>query len=161
MRMVTSPECANADRHPRRTQDEPEDRTARTLAAARDAGPEERNALLNEVICLNMGVARSIAARYFNRGVDHQDLTQVAYVALTRAAHNYRAGQHTDFLAYAVPTISGELKKYFRDQCWGVRPPRRIQQLQADIAAATERGLQAAAPARALTPCSSTITPAS
>lgn len=126
MRMVTSHDCASQDR-------QPQDLTARTLAAAGDAGPEERKALIDEVICLNMGVARSVAARYFNRGVDHQDLTQVAYVALTRAAYNYRPEQHTDFLAYAVPTISGELKKYFRDRAWTIRPTRTVQESQARI----------------------------
>ena len=83
-----------------------------------------------------MGVARSVASRYRNRGVDDEDLLQVAYLALTRAARDYDPGRQDDFLSYAVPTIRGELKKYFRDLGWVVRPPRRIQETQAQVSRA-------------------------
>jgi len=56
-------------------------------------------------------------------------------MALTRAARNYDVSHGRDFLSYAVPTIRGELKKYFRDSGWTVRPPRRVQELQARIMA--------------------------
>jgi len=77
-----------------------------------------------------MEVARELAGRYGGRGTDREDLNQVAYAALTRAAHNFRPELHKDFLSYAVPSIRGELKKYFRDHGWTIRPPRRVQETQ-------------------------------
>jgi RNA polymerase sigma-B factor len=113
------------------------DRTARALAAITDAENESRRQeLLDYVVQINMGVARTVAARYFNRGIDEDDLIQVAYMALTRAARGFDPSRHKDFLTYAVPTIRGELKKHFRDHGWMVRPPRRVQESQARITSA-------------------------
>jgi len=110
------------------------DRTSRALAAvAETSGERRRQELLDYVVRINMGVARTVAGRYFHRGVDEDDLIQVAYMALTRAARDFDASRHQDFLSYAVPTIRGELKKHFRDQGWMVRPPRRVQEAQARI----------------------------
>ena len=108
-------------------------RTADCLAEASDAGPPRRDSLVEEVVLLNMPVARSVAGRYRNRGLSQDDLDQVAYLALTRAAQNFDPGLASDFLSYAVPCIRGELKKHFRDSGWSVRPPRRVQELQARI----------------------------
>ena len=91
---------------------------------------------------INMGVARSVASRYQHRGIDEDDLLQVAYLALTRAARDFDTERHKDFLSYAVPTIRGELKKHFRDHGWTVRPPRRVQETQARIAAGEAELLQ-------------------
>ncbi|HET8959733.1 sigma-70 family RNA polymerase sigma factor [Nocardioides sp.] len=110
------------------------ERTARALSAlAETASERRRQDLLDYVVRINMGVARTVAGRYFHRGVDDDDLVQVAYMALTRAARDFDAQRHQDFLSYAVPTIRGELKKHFRDQGWMVRPPRRVQEAQARI----------------------------
>lgn len=131
--------------HPSRaslTHAECREETARALAAAHEAEPGERGVLLNHVVCLNMGMARSVAARYFNRGVDNQDLIQVAYLALTRAARSFRPDRHTEFLAYAVPTIRGEVKKHFRDRGWAIRPTRVIQESQVRLGRVEEELVQ-------------------
>jgi RNA polymerase sigma-B factor len=109
--------------------------TADALVAASQERGARRRELLDHVVRMNMGVARSIAGRYQHRGIDEDDLLQVAYLALTRAARDFDASRHKDFLSYAVPTIRGELKKHFRDHGWTVRPPRRVQETQARIAA--------------------------
>jgi RNA polymerase sigma-B factor len=110
------------------------ERTARALSAlAENPGEGRRAELLDYIVRINMGVARTVAGRYFHRGVDEDDLIQVAYMALTRAARDFDPSRHQDFLSYAVPTIRGELKKHFRDQGWMVRPPRRVQEAQARI----------------------------
>jgi len=107
------------------------DRSGRALAAAaRTRNPSRREALLQYAVCLNMDVARDVAGRYAGRGIDRDDLHQVAYTALTRATCNFRPDLDHDFLAYAVPTIRGELKKHFRDLGWTIRVPRRIQDAQ-------------------------------
>lgn len=108
--------------------------TADLLArAAACTDLHERADLLDRVVVLNMPVARSVARRYHYKGVASDDLDQVAFLALTRAARQFDASLQHDFLSYAVPTIRGELKKHFRDHGWSVRPPRRIQELQARI----------------------------
>ncbi|MFN7149331.1 MAG: sigma-70 family RNA polymerase sigma factor [Microthrixaceae bacterium] len=99
---------------------------------------------LERVVLLNMCVARSIASRYRGRGIADEDLEQVAYTALVRAAQNFDAGQEKDFLSYAVPTIRGELRRHFRDHGWTVRPPRRVQELQTQVLA--ERALSDGSP---------------
>jgi RNA polymerase sigma-B factor len=112
------------------------DRTAEALRRAATCSEAERQVLLDEVVTLNLGVATSIAARYRTRGIAADDLRQVACLALVKAAHGYDATVGHDFLSYAVPTIRGEIKRHFRDQGWMIRPPRRIQELQARISAA-------------------------
>ncbi|MEU4603562.1 sigma-70 family RNA polymerase sigma factor [Kribbella sp. NPDC023972] len=111
--------------------------TTQALLAEADSTPDpRRQELLDEVVILNAPVARSIASRYRSKGVDPDDLEQVAYLGLVKAANGYRLDASTAFLAYAVPTIRGELKRYFRDCAWTVRPPRRVQEMQGSIAAA-------------------------
>ncbi len=84
-------------------------------------------------------LVRSMASRYRNRGVDLDDLKQVALLGLTKAARRFDPAAGHDFLSYAVPTVRGELRRHFRDCGWMVRPPRRVQELQGRIGAAEER----------------------
>ncbi len=97
----------------------------------------ERQSLRAEVVVLNMGVARAIAHRYRQRGLAEDDLVQAAYVGLVKAVKGFDPSHERDFLSYAVPTVTGEVKRYFRDFGWAVRPPRRIQELQGSIAKAS------------------------
>ncbi len=98
--------------------------------AAATSDPTARAALLEEVVLVNRGVAEAVAARYRNRGIAQDDLIQVAYEGLTKAVKRFDPELRNDLLTYAVPTIRGEVQRYFRDQGWTVRPPRRIQELQ-------------------------------
>jgi len=110
--------------------------TADLLARAAHCSKDERRRLLAEAVELNMGVADAIASRYRRRGIPDDDLHQVAYLALTKAARKFDPDAGHDFLSYAVPTIRGELCRYFRDSGWMVRPPRKVQELQSRIFAA-------------------------
>ena len=92
--------------------------------------PLRESQLREELICLHLGVASSIASRYNARGVDGEDLQQVAYLALTKAAQRFDPSTGHPFMAFAVPTIRGEVRRHFRDHGWVVRPPRRVQDLQ-------------------------------
>jgi len=94
--------------------------------------------LQDQVAVLNLGVARSIASRYYGRGISAEDLDQVAYLALVKAVRRFDPDSTADLLTYAVPTISGELKRHFRDHGWMVRPPRRITDLLPTVHRATE-----------------------
>jgi RNA polymerase sigma-B factor len=110
-------------------------RLLRQIASTTD--DVERKRLEDEVVVLNMGVARAIATRYRERGIAVEDLMQAAYVGLVKAVRGFDASYDRDFLSYAVPTVTGELKRYFRDFGWTVRPPRRVQEMQAQISRAT------------------------
>ena len=113
------------------------DRTEDLLRRAAETSDElQHRRLLDEVVVLNMGVANALAARYRSRGIAEDDLKQVAYLALVKAAQGFDYSSGNDFLSYSVPTIRGEIKRHFRDCGWAVRPPRRIQELQSRIAAA-------------------------
>jgi RNA polymerase sigma-B factor len=114
-------------------------RTLDLLRQAADADPETVRRIHDEVVLLNIEVAESVVARYRNRGVPHEDLVQVACLGLVKAARGFDPDKSDNFLGYAVPTILGEVKRFFRDNAWMVKPPRRIQELQAQISAATAR----------------------
>lgn len=125
------PHAAARERHPW------DDRTTNLLRAAADADGVERRRLVNEVVLLNLRLAESIARRYRGRGIDREDLVQVANLGLVHAAQRFDPDMGRDFVSFAVPTITGEVKRYFRDHGWAVRPPRRVQELHAAITAAS------------------------
>jgi len=101
--------------------------------AAETADPVERKRLQDEVVVLHMGLAKAIAMRYRGRGIAEDDLVQAASMALVKAARGFDFGVGNEFLSYAAVTIKGEVRRQFRDFGWMVRPPRTIQNLQADI----------------------------
>jgi RNA polymerase sigma-B factor len=112
-------------------------RTRELFALAQDCADEaERRALMDTVIEMHLDYAHAQAARYRARGVPLDDLRQVAAMALTKATRGYDVSSGHDFMSYAGPTIRGELRKYFRDHGWMIRPTRRIQELQARIGSA-------------------------
>jgi RNA polymerase sigma-B factor len=83
----------------------------------------------DELIERFMPLARKLARRY-SRGYESlDDLTQVAAVGLIKAVDRFDPARGIAFSSYAVPTITGELKRYFRDYSWAVRPPRDLQEL--------------------------------
>ncbi|WP_249423935.1 SigB/SigF/SigG family RNA polymerase sigma factor [Nocardioides coralli] len=122
--------------------------SAQTERAERRAATEEllgelalatgprRRVFENELITLNVPVAREVAARYHGRGISTDDLEQVACVGLVKAVRGYDPDKATDFLSFAVPTIRGEIRRHFRDAGWVVRPPRSVQEMQARISRA-------------------------
>ena len=93
---------------------------------------------IDQLIETHTAVARSMAARYRNRGIDLDDLEQVALLGLTKAARRFRPDSGHEFMAFAAPTIRGELRRHFRDAGWVVRPPRRVQELQARVGRARD-----------------------
>ena len=92
------------------------------------ASETERSAALETVTRLHMPLARSLAHRYAGKGLDRDDLEQVAFLALLKAIGRFDLDQPTEFGAYATPTITGELRRHFRDHGWLVRPPRGLQE---------------------------------
>ena len=99
------------------------------------SGVEEgtRRRARDELVRLYLPLCTAMAQRYDGRGVEHDDLVQVARLGLVKAISRYQPGRGRSFAAYAVPTISGELKRHFRDRGWMVRPPRRVQELRQEL----------------------------
>jgi len=98
--------------------------------ATRDAAA--RDQLIERFLPL----ARSIALRFSSRRDTLEDLLQVATIGLINAVDRFDPARGVAFSTYAVPTISGEVKRYFRDRTWSVRPPRALQELALRVDAA-------------------------
>lgn len=95
--------------------------------------------LRDQVVMNHRGLAVALARRFDGRGVELDDLVQVAMLGLVQAARRYQPDRGHGFTAFAAPTITGELKRYFRDHGWAVRPPRALQELHQQVrATATE-----------------------
>ena len=80
-----------------------------------------------------MRLAEFLARRFAHRGEAADDLRQVALVGLLKAVERFEPDRGLQFSSFATPTITGELKRYFRDRGWAVRVPRRVQELHLEL----------------------------
>ena len=101
--------------------------------AALPDGHPDRARLRAELIAAYLPVARNIARKYGNRGENLDDVEQVASVGLVLAVDRFESGRGFDFLSFAVPTITGEVLRHFRDRTSAIRVPRRLRALQVRI----------------------------
>ncbi|MGV9341089.1 RNA polymerase sigma factor SigF [Streptomyces sp. NPDC003688] len=92
-------------------------------------GPRRRE-LRDELVRLWLPMAERIAVRFRGRGESLEDLYQVAALGLVKAVDHYDPERGRAFEAYAVPTITGEIKRHFRDHMWTLHVPRRVQDLR-------------------------------
>ncbi|SCF15100.1 RNA polymerase, sigma 28 subunit, SigD/FliA/WhiG [Micromonospora matsumotoense] len=104
--------------------------------AAMPADDPRRPALRARAIEAWLPLARHLARRYAGRGVHDDDLTQTAAVGLIKAVDHFDPERGVAFTGYAIPTVVGEIKRYFRDRTWSVRVPRRLQELRLSISEA-------------------------
>lgn len=103
---------------------EPADEVALFARHRRAADPRSRDELVERFLPL----ARRLARRYDATGRCFDDLYQVACLALVNAVDRYDPSRGVAFSSYAVPTVIGEIKHYFRDQTWAVHLPRDLQE---------------------------------
>lgn len=101
-----------------------------------DPNDPERPALREQLINGYLPVAEHIARRFAGRGEPLDDLMQVATVGLINAVDRFEPGRGSDFFSFAVPTITGEVRRYFRDHGWSTRVPRRLKDLHIAIRSA-------------------------
>lgn len=89
--------------------------------------------LRNKIITDHLYIAEILAKKYLNRGIEYDDLFQVASIGLIYAVDRYDVSKGYAFSSFATPTIIGEIKRHFRDKGWVIRVPRRIQELSKKI----------------------------
>ena len=89
--------------------------------------------LRNELVEEHMRLAEFLARRFAHRGEAADDLRQVALVGLLKAVERFEPDRGLQFSSFATPTITGELKRHFRDRGWAVRVPRRVQELHLEL----------------------------
>lgn len=100
-------------------------------------GPERR--LLRErLVTVWLPMAERIAVRFRGRGESLEDLYQVAALGLVKAVDHYDPARGNAFEAYAVPTVTGEIKRHFRDHMWTLHVPRRVQELRNRVRGASQ-----------------------
>ncbi|MFJ9904577.1 SigB/SigF/SigG family RNA polymerase sigma factor [Streptomyces sp. NPDC101152] len=112
----------------RRHDDAPDTADLFARLATLDDGPE-RDAVRDRLVKAWLPMAHRIAGRFRDRGESVEDLRQVAALGLVKAIDRF-APERGAFESYAVPTITGEVKRHFRDRMWALRVPRRVQELR-------------------------------
>ena len=93
-----------------------------------------RDVLITE----HLPLATHIAQKYAHRGQSVEDLEQVARIGLINAVDRFDPSRGSRFLSFAVPTIIGEVRRYFRDRTWSVKVPRRLQESYRTISTMTD-----------------------
>ncbi|MEV6566019.1 SigB/SigF/SigG family RNA polymerase sigma factor [Streptomyces kronopolitis] len=106
--------------------------------ATLEEGTHEYQYARNTLIEMNISLVRYAARRFRNRGDDFEDIMQVGMIGLIKAIDRYDLSREVEFTTLAVPYITGEMKRFFRDTTWDVRVPRRLQELRVDLARANE-----------------------
>jgi RNA polymerase sigma-B factor len=101
---------------------------------ARTRDPQLREQLVHRY----MPLARYAASQYRHGPEPFEDLVQVASLGLLKAIERYDPVRGAAFSSYALPTMSGELRRHFRDRSWAVRPPRDLQEAALAVERATE-----------------------
>ncbi|MCP3759272.1 SigB/SigF/SigG family RNA polymerase sigma factor [Streptomyces sp. TBY4] len=116
---------------------------ARTLSAALfrrlnalEEGTPEYSYVRNTLVELNLSLVKYAARRYRTRREPLEDIIQVGTIGLIKAINRYDVERGVEFTTFAIPTIIGEIKRFFRDTSWSVKVPRRLQELRLDIAKA-------------------------
>ncbi|WP_435796705.1 RNA polymerase sigma factor SigF [Kitasatospora indigofera] len=115
--------------------------------AALEEGTREYSYTRATLIELNQSLVRYAAGRFRNSREPMDDILQVGTVGLIKAIDRFEPERGLEFTTFALPTIIGEIKRFFRDTTWSVHVPRRLQELRLAIAKAgdeLEQGLDRA-----------------
>ncbi|WIX98704.1 SigB/SigF/SigG family RNA polymerase sigma factor [Amycolatopsis mongoliensis] len=127
----------------RRSDDYSQHRPLFDELAALPAGHPGRGPLRERLILAHLPLAEHIATRFGGRGQPRDDLVQVARIGLVKAVDRFEPAQGSDFLSFAVPTVMGEVRRFFRDTGWSMRVPRGLKELSAQLTRGTTQLAQA------------------
>ncbi|GHF28453.1 RNA polymerase sigma factor [Kitasatospora xanthocidica] len=98
--------------------------------AALEPGSEEHTYVRDTLIELNLPLVRYASARFRSRNEPMEDIVQVGTIGLIKAIDRFDPERGVEFPTFAMPTVVGEIKRFFRDTSWSVRVPRRLQELR-------------------------------
>jgi RNA polymerase sigma-B factor len=101
-------------------------------------GHPDRATIRARIVEAYLPMARRLARRYGGTGESFQDLAQVAALALVKVVDGYDPDRQVPFVGYAVPSIIGALKRYFRDNAWAMRVPRGTKAMVLQLRTATD-----------------------
>ena len=101
----------------------------------KEQGDEEAR---DQLVVNHLNLVRYLASKFINRGEQLDDLVQVGTIGLIKAIDRFDPSRGLEFTTYATPTITGEIKRHFRDKGWSVRVPRRLQELSTKVTHATD-----------------------
>src|SRR5947209_13223400 len=101
------------------------------------AESHEYNRQRERIVARCLPLADHVATHFARRGENLEDLTQVARLGLMNAVNRFDPAKGPSFIGFAVPTMMGEVRRYFRDFSWGMRVPRRLRELHVQISRAT------------------------
>ena len=90
-------------------------------------------ALRNEIVEKYLYIASVIAKKFVGRGVEYDDLYQVAAFALIKGVDRFDETKGLQFSTFITPTITGEIKNYFRDHSRLIHLPRRVSELRVNL----------------------------
>ncbi|MCQ1577910.1 RNA polymerase sigma factor SigF [Streptomyces parvus] len=101
-----------------------------------EEGTHEYSYVRNTLVELNLALVKFAASRFRSRSEPMEDIVQVGTIGLIKAIDRFELSRGVEFPTFAMPTIVGEIKRFFRDTSWSVRVPRRLQELRLDLAKA-------------------------
>ncbi len=101
-----------------------------------EEGTHEHSYVRNTLVELNLALVKFAASRFRSRSEPMEDIVQVGTIGLIKAIDRFELSRGVEFPTFAMPTIIGEIKRFFRDTSWSVRVPRRLQELRLDLAKA-------------------------
>jgi RNA polymerase sigma-B factor len=101
-----------------------------------EEGTHEHAYVRNTLVELNLALVKFAASRFRTRSEPMEDIVQVGTIGLIKAIDRFELSRGVEFPTFAMPTIIGEIKRFFRDTSWSVRVPRRLQELRLDLARA-------------------------
>ncbi|MFE5628996.1 SigB/SigF/SigG family RNA polymerase sigma factor [Streptomyces sp. NPDC056543] len=109
-----------------------------TRLEALEEGTAEHAYVRNTLVELNLSLVKFAARRFRNRAEPTEDIIQVGTIGLIKAIDRFELSREVEFSAFALPTIVGEMKRFFRDTSWAVQVPRRLQELRIELAKAVD-----------------------
>ncbi|MGW7351954.1 SigB/SigF/SigG family RNA polymerase sigma factor [Streptomyces sp. Z26] len=104
-----------------------------------EEGTSEYSYVRNCLIEMNLSLVQYAATRFRHRGPEEmEDIVQVGVIGLIKAIDRFELSRQVEFTSFAVPYVTGEIKRFFRDTSWAVHVPRRLQEARIELSKASE-----------------------
>jgi len=100
--------------------------------------PAERDRIKERLVEGYTDLVYFLARKFQNRGEPLDDIVQVGFLGLIKAIERFDPSLGNEFTTFATPTVTGEIKRYFRDKGWAIRFPRRLQELYQQVVRTNE-----------------------